>query len=341
VFARALPSGAAEYVSRPPGSAPFLAPATPTETPETGMRTISADGRHVVFAGYSTRLPGNESGGGQVYRRDTLTGAIELVSRTDGGAPADSASREPSISADGRRVAFTSFAKLVAADTDAAASVYVRDLAAGTTTLVSRADGPDGAPPNQGSSEPRIGAGGHHVAFLSTATNLGAPDGKAHIYLRDLAAARTRLVDRATGAGGAIGNDDSDGFSVSADGQRVAFATRANNLDPSDPVPARCATSTSVTRSRRRRRSCRAAAARTAPRRRAPRSTRFSAPTGAWSRSSRTTRRSPPRPVRGGATGRSSHATSRPPRTRSPAAPQRARWPTATPRTRASTAMAP
>jgi Tol biopolymer transport system component len=237
VFARALPGGAAEYVSRPPGSAPFLAPATPTETPETGMRTISADGRHVVFAGYSTRLPGNESGGGQVYRRDTLTGAIELVSRTDGGAPADSASREPSISADGRRVAFTSFAKLVAADTDAAASVYVRDLAAGTTTLVSRADGPDGALPNQGSSEPRISAGGHNVVFLSTATNLGAADGKAHIYLRDLAAARTRLVDRATGAGGAIGNDDSDGFSVSADGQLVAFATRANNLDPSDPAP--------------------------------------------------------------------------------------------------------
>jgi Tol biopolymer transport system component len=235
VFARALPGGAAEYMSRPPGSAPFLAPATATESGDPGMRVLSADGRYAVFTGYSTRLPGNEYGTRQVYRRDTLTGALELVSRTEGGAPGDRSSQEPSISADGTRVAFSSFARLAGADTDDEQSVYVRDLAAGTTTLVSRADGPDGALADQGAFGPRISAGGQHVGFLSGATNLGGAGGDAHVYLRDLAAGRTLHIDRATD--GTIANDEAGGISVSGDGRLVAFATRANNLDPADPAP--------------------------------------------------------------------------------------------------------
>ena len=235
MFARALPGGAAEYMSRPPGSAPFLAPATATESGDPGMRVLSADGRYAVFTGYSTHLPGNENGMRHVYRRDTLTGALELVSRTEGGAPGDSSSQEPSISADGTRVAFSSFARLAGADTDDEQSVYVRDLAAGTTTLVSRADGPDGALADQGAFGPRISAGGQHVGFLSAATNLGGAGGDIHVYLRDLAAGRTLHVDRATD--GTIGNHEAGGISVSGDGRLVAFATRANNLDPADPAP--------------------------------------------------------------------------------------------------------
>ncbi len=84
---------------------------------------------------------------------------------------------------------------------------------------------------------PHISAGGGHVAFTTTAANLGAPGGVAHAYLRDIAASSTQLVDRATGAAGAIGNDDVSGLSVSGDGRLVALATRANNLDPADPAP--------------------------------------------------------------------------------------------------------
>jgi Tol biopolymer transport system component len=196
---------------------------------------LSVDGRYAVFTGYSTHLPGNEYGTRQVYRRDTLTGALELVSRAEGGAPGDRSSQEPSISADGMRVAFSSFARLAGADTDDEQSVYVRDLAAGTTTLVSRADGPDGALPDQGAVGPRISAGGQHVGFLSAATNLGGAGGDIHVYLRDLAAGRTLHVDRATD--GTIGNNEAGGISVSGDGRLVAFGTRANNLDPADPAP--------------------------------------------------------------------------------------------------------
>ena len=237
VFARVL-GGAPEYISRPPGSAPFFAPATQVETAGAGARVISAGGRYVVFAAYSSRLPGNTAGGIQVYRRDTATGTLELVSRADGadGAPADPGGFGPSISADGARIAFATAARLDPADTDDAVSIYVRDLAAATTTLASRGDGGAGALPDAGVSDARLSADGRHVAFVTAATNLATADGYEHVYVRDLAAGSTRLVDRATGDG-AIGNDDAQDVSVSGDGRLVAFTTRANNLDPADPGP--------------------------------------------------------------------------------------------------------
>jgi Tol biopolymer transport system component len=235
VFAR-VTGGAPEYISRPPGAAPFLAAATHVET-DGGTRAISADGRYAVFAGYSSHLPGNSAGGLQVYRRDTLTGTIELVSRAADGTPADRSSYGPSISADGTRVAFTTDARLDAIDTDDLGAVYVRDLAAGTTTLASRADGEGSALPDADASQARISADGRHVAFASAATNLGTVGADVHVYLRDLAAGRTQLLDRATGPAGVVGNDDAESPAVSADGRLVAFTTKANNLDPADPGP--------------------------------------------------------------------------------------------------------
>ncbi len=239
VFARGYPAGPPEYVSRPPGSAPFLAPVTSIEGAGTGARTISADGRYVVFTGGSSHLPGTANGA-QIFRRDTATGAIELVSRADGpdGAPGGNTSVEPTISADGTRVAFTSYGRLDPADVDDDGAVYLRDLAAATTTLVSRADGAGGALPNSDATDGHISADGRHVTFLSTATNVGGVGGAiANVYLRDVAAGTTQVVDRATGVEGAIGNGDAFSSSPSADGRLVVFTTRANNLDPADPGP--------------------------------------------------------------------------------------------------------
>jgi Tol biopolymer transport system component len=238
VFAR-VGAGPVELVSRPPGTAPFLAPATQSEPGNPGARSISADGRYMVFAGYSRRLPGNAAGQRQVYRRDLVTGTLDLVSRANGadGAPATMTSDEPSISADGTRVAFRSFARLDPADADDYAAIYVRDLAAGTTTLVSRAPGQDGAIANASARLPGIAAGGRHVVFTTIASNLGAPGPVEHAYLRDLATGATHVVDRASGAAGTIGNDDVDSVSVSGDGRLVAFTSRANTLDPDDPAP--------------------------------------------------------------------------------------------------------
>ena len=120
---------------------------------------ISAGGRYVVFAAYSSRLPGNTAGGIRCTAATLATGTLDLVSRANGadGAPADPGGFGPSISADGARVAFATAARLDPADTDDAVSIYVRDLAAGTTTLASRGDGaaarcPTPARPTPGSA---------------------------------------------------------------------------------------------------------------------------------------------------------------------------------------------
>ena len=238
VFARSYVApttlGPTTYVSRPAGGAPFLAPVFEVPDADSGQRLMSADGRYVVFAAFTSRLPGGQ---GQLYRRDLLTGATDLVTRADGpdGAPAaDGFSQGPSISADGMRVAFDSSASnLAPGHAGAARQVYVRDLATATTTLVSRAS--DGSPADQTAGEARMTADGRHVAFVSQAGNLGAgAAGTDHVYLRDLASGQTQLVDRANGAGGAIGSAQATDPSASADGRLVAFGSDATNLDPDD-----------------------------------------------------------------------------------------------------------
>lgn len=230
--------GAVALVSRPPGTGAFLSTWIAVESPATGSRWVSADGRYIVFRAFTTRLPGGRPDGpGEVYRRDVLTGAVELVSRATGanGAPADRYSVSPSISADGTRVAFVSYAHLDPAHTDTTGQIYVRDFAAGTTTLVSRADGPGGALPNRDGYLPSISADGTRVAFVTDATNMGVPGTDAHIYLRTPASGGTQLVDRANGPAGAPGDRAANYPSLSRDGRLVAFSSQASNLDPADP----------------------------------------------------------------------------------------------------------
>ena len=115
--------------------------------------SISASGRYVVFDGSDEGFDENSLDGpygpNQVYRRDVLTGDVTLVSRASGidGAPSNSASIRGLISGNGRFVSFTSSAtNLSPDDHDEVTDIFVRDLQAHTTTLVSRADGPNGAP---------------------------------------------------------------------------------------------------------------------------------------------------------------------------------------------------
>lgn len=239
VFGRTVPSGPIELVSRPPGSAPLAAAAPTIQLPESGVRRVSADGRYVVFAGAGAGLGVSSSAGidDQVYRRDLQTKELQLVSRATGenGAVADRYAGDPSIDAAGGRVAFLTSAALDPADTNPNTDVYVRDLVAGTTTLVSRANGADGAVSNGQVSNPSISADGKRVAFRSTSSSFGVADGKGHIYVRDLAASTTVLADRATGAAGAASNDGGDAPRLSGDGRLVVFASRSTNLSPDDP----------------------------------------------------------------------------------------------------------
>jgi Tol biopolymer transport system component len=197
---------------------------------------LSGDGRYVVFASRAKNLsPAAKSGEREIFVRDMKTGTVTLVSRANGpeGAAADSGSYDPSISADGRYVAFRSPAENLSSEDVAFNDVFVRDLATGTTTLVSRASGMAGATGDNESTDPSISADGRHVAFVSQASNLSDEDadpasGQTDIFVRDLDTGVTELVSRATGAIGAPATDYSFEPALSADGRNVAFASRAN-----------------------------------------------------------------------------------------------------------------
>lgn len=223
IVVRDTVTGAAELASRAdgPGGAPF--------TDDVGAPAISADGRRVAF---SARPPGGPS---QIWLRDRRTGSTVLVSRASGpnGAPGDGDSIEPTIDAAGDRVAFVSQAKnLGDGDTDATFDAHVRDLTANMTILASRADGAAGAKAADGRVDrpPSISADGRHVAFSTTANNLGDGDTDTvrDVHVRDLDAQTTRLAS--VSAAGTKGNDTSDNPAIDAHGTRVAFASAATNL---------------------------------------------------------------------------------------------------------------
>lgn len=223
-------------------SVPTL-PAAGAANGDSDSASVSADGRYVAFTSNANNLSAiDTSTTFSVYVRDTVTNTTTLASRQSaslGGANADGSSSRPSISADGRYVAFLSFAgNLSTVDTNAAADVYVRDTVAETTTLVSRQSPVDGgAVADSGASQPAISADGRHVAFISSSDNLSTSDDDTvgNIYVRDLDTDTTTLVSRRSAADGAAGaNGFSSSPSISADGRHVAFHSAADNLVPKD-----------------------------------------------------------------------------------------------------------
>jgi Tol biopolymer transport system component len=143
------------------------------------LPAISADGRYVAFASKATNLSAIDKGSIEdVFVRDLKTNRTILVSRAGGkrGAAGDGDSSNPSISANGRYVAFESYAgNLGPADSGTRPEIFVRDMRSGRVTLVSRADG-GGAASNAPSANPAISASGRFVAFESRGSNLNPAD---------------------------------------------------------------------------------------------------------------------------------------------------------------------
>ncbi|MGD9570344.1 MAG: hypothetical protein AB7V62_00485 [Thermoleophilia bacterium] len=234
IFVRDLLSGTTVLVSRATGPSGAGADES-SEAP-----SISADGRHVAFESDASNLSAEDDDpDGDIFVRDLVAGTTTWVSRLDGSAGGEPlfSSFRASISGDGRFVAFDSAAaNLSAEDTDVTQDVFVRDLIAGTTVLVSRATGPAGAGADGNSAEASISADGTRVAFRSDADNLSGDDapGTTDVFVRDLAAGTTTLVSRATGAAGAGGDDDSVEAAISRSGRYVAFSSVADNLSAED-----------------------------------------------------------------------------------------------------------
>jgi Tol biopolymer transport system component len=177
--------------------------ASVASSPSLATPTVSADKRYAVVVLASTdgatEVPGTPE---NIFVRDTCTGApagcvpsVILASIGLNNNPADGDSISPSISADGRYVAFLSSAmNLVDSDTNGVMDVFVRDTCAGapsgcapSTQRVSVAT--DGAQANGASTSATIGATGRYITFESAATNLGSSSSSATgIFLRDTCA---------------------------------------------------------------------------------------------------------------------------------------------------------
>jgi Tol biopolymer transport system component len=171
VFVRDLAAGRTSRVS--------VAPDGMQSDDRSYSPSLSADGRWVAFASFaSTLAPGGGGGILHVFVHDRDTGTTELVSVDSDGTPANALSFTPSVSADGRFVAFPSeAANLVPGDTNQARDIFVRDVVAGTTVRVSTtSDGTEGDGPSLG---PALSGSGQLVAFGSSATNLVSGDGNA------------------------------------------------------------------------------------------------------------------------------------------------------------------
>lgn len=196
--------------------------------------SVSASGRHVAFVSQATNLVAQDAGpAAQVFVRDRASGRTTLVSVGPNGEPGDADSDAPSISGDGRYVAFASQASnLVAGDTNGVADIFVHDRIAGATQRVSMTAG--GGQANDHSDAPAISADGRVVAFTSRASNLVAADSNAttDVFAHDRASGATSRVSISSGGGQADG--PSGDPSISGDGRYVVFASQASDLVAGD-----------------------------------------------------------------------------------------------------------
>jgi hypothetical protein len=196
--------------------------------------SISADGRLVAFDSKASNLaPDDTNGFLDVFVHDRQTGATTRVSLASDGGEGNGDSAYASISADGRLVAFASWASnLTPNDTNDTWDVFVHDRQTGATTRVSLDSGSEAK--NGHSWRASISADGRLVAFDSEASNLVPDDTNVtwDVFVHDRQTGATTRVSLASDGG--EGNGDSAYASISADGRLVAFDSWASNLTPDD-----------------------------------------------------------------------------------------------------------
>lgn len=195
--------------------------------------SISADGRYVAFqSGADNLVPDDTNNVVDVFVRDRLAGTTERVSVAKTGKEADENSAGnlsgPSISADGRYVAFESDASnLVSGDNNNASDVFVRDRVTGETTVVSVTSNGSAA----GGVGPSISANGRYVGFLSDSAALGGTGFRLHTFVHDRQTGVTERITEAPDGTAANGDSAFTPF-LSADGRFVYFGSFASNLVP-------------------------------------------------------------------------------------------------------------
>jgi Tol biopolymer transport system component len=196
--------------------------------------SVSADGHFIAFESQASNLTRHDANKHEdVFVYSARTGRVTLVSLSRQGRAGNGESRFPSISADGRFVAFDSAASdLVRGDSGHGTDVFVRDTKRHTTRLVSLSSTRQQG--NGASRTASISATGRFIAFVSSASNLtpGDDNDTLDVFVRDLRNGKKDLVSETPS--GQSGNDLSVHPRISAHGRLVAFDSDADNLVPSD-----------------------------------------------------------------------------------------------------------
>lgn len=228
---------------------------------------ITPEGRNVVFQSLAANFVSNDTNGAfDIYIEDLQTKTLKLVSSDASGIIGNRASVNPSVSADGLKVAFASDADnflgfnnvtmnlnatpwlptasvttnnisvSVPIDNNANRDVFVKNVSTGAIQLVSA--NYKGGAANGVSDSPSINADGTKVVFRSFATNListlidAVRDGSSYVYLKDLNTSALTQIDLLSD--NKLPNGSSWNPQLSPDGNFVAFISDATNLVSND-----------------------------------------------------------------------------------------------------------
>lgn len=227
-----LPAGGVPrvYVRDMQQGTTVLASRTSDGRPAAGFlcgQSISADGSRVVWRSNDPKLPG-ANGFPHIYMRDLGTGKTSLVDRRSDGAVGTGGNADcPSISGNGRFVAFKSDAPNLPGVTAPDSQQFLRDTQANRLILVSRNKA--GEPARGSALYGQPSGDGRYVTFEANAANLaGGTSGQVQVYVRDRVQNQTTLLSKA--ATGDPGDGDSTQSSISQDGRFASFRSLAGNL---------------------------------------------------------------------------------------------------------------
>lgn len=202
---------------------------------------VSRDGRLVLFWSYATNLVANDTNGFEdVFLHDATLHTTTRLSFAAGGVQTNGGSRNPSMSDDGRWIAFQSYASnVVPGDGNDREDIFLLDRRSGKTTRVGQPSGggADGEPTvesDDDSGTPQLSANGRYLAFESSATNLVSGDTNDTIDAFVVDVKRGTLVRASVSDAGVGGNLQSRSPIPSNDGHYVLFLSLADNLVAGD-----------------------------------------------------------------------------------------------------------
>ncbi len=233
---------AIERYDRGHGITTEVAAGYPGQTLSPVGKTISDNGNYIVFeSGSSTISTVDLNNFTDIFRFDFLTNSSIRVSVPNGVADQDANGNSYGaiLSGDGNLVVFYSNANNLAGGATGTYDIFLRNVTASSTTLISKQSGAAPDPANADSINPCISGDGLYIVYESKATNLdpAATNGKSQIFVYDLTNQITGLVSRRSG-GGAQGNGDSFSAYIAGPDSNsdywIVYSSYASNLVDND-----------------------------------------------------------------------------------------------------------